>query len=72
MPIFRLISGWGMGMGIHMDRARLRAKIGAVMNSMEDDANGRRGSLMNSFIASANGCKSPYGPTTLGPLRNCM
>lgn len=36
------------------------------------DVEGLRGSLVKSFIASANGCSSPQGPTTLGPLRSCM
>lgn len=27
---------------------------------------------MNSFIPSATGCNSPYGPTVLGPFRSCM
>lgn len=59
-------------MGIHIDSARLRARIGAVINSIEEDVRGRRGSLINSFMASANGCSSPNGPTTFGPLRSCM
>lgn len=37
-----------------------------------DDVAGRSGSLMNSLMASAIGCSSPYGPTMFGPLRSCM
>lgn len=33
--------------------------VGAITNSDVDVASGRRGSLMNNFIASANGCKMP-------------
>lgn len=70
--MFRLIRGCGIGIGIHIDSARLRARIGAVIKSIEEDVKGRNGSLMNSFMASANGCSNPYGPTTFGPLRSCM
>ena len=32
IPRFMLISGYGMGRGIHMVKARVRARIGAMMN----------------------------------------
>lgn len=71
-PRFMLISGWGIGRGVHIVRARVRAKMGAIMNMEMEDASGRRGSLVNNFTASAMGCSSPWGPTTFGPLRSCI
>jgi len=58
-PIFMLIRGMGMGKGIHMVNASVRARVGAIINSIIDDVKGFRGSLMNSFIASANGWSRP-------------
>lgn len=72
IPRFRLISGWGIGRGIHRLRASVNERVGAIINSEIDVVRGRIGSLIKSFMASANGCKIPYGPTTLGPFRNCM
>lgn len=61
-----------MGIGIHILKARVKDRVGAIINSITEVESGRRGSLMNSFIASANGCRMPYGPTILGPFRSCM
>lgn len=61
-----------MGRGIHKLRARVRDRVGAIINRVVEVARGRRGSLINSFIASANGCRMPYGPTMFGPFRSCM
>lgn len=61
-----------MGKGLHMVRARARANTGAMMNMVVEDVAGRRGSLVNSLIASANGWSRPCGPTIFGPFRNCM
>lgn len=72
MPRLRSISGWGIGRGIHRLRASVRERVGAIMNRAVEEKLGRKGSLMNSFMASENGCNRPYGPTTFGPLRNCM
>ncbi len=58
-PRLRLISGCGMGRGVHIVRARVRARTGAIMNIETDDVRGRRGSFVNSFTASAIGCRSP-------------
>lgn len=69
---FMLIRGCGIGRGIHIVRARVRARMGAMMNMNGEDVSGRRGSLVNNFTASAAGWRSPYGPTTLGPFRSCM
>ena len=44
-----------MGRGIHMVRARLRARMDAKINIEIEDVAGRRGSLMKSLIASAIG-----------------
>lgn len=55
-----------------MVKARLRARIGAKINIEIDDVAGRSGSLIKSLIASAIGWSRPYGPTTLGPFRNCI
>lgn len=48
-----------MGRGIHRDRAKNSDRVGAMMNRVVDVFNGRRGSLIKSFIASANGCRMP-------------
>ena len=61
-----------MGRGIHMVRARLRARMDAKINIEIADVVGRRGSLMKSLIASAMGWSRLYGPTIFGPFRNCM
>ncbi|ONI39224.1 hypothetical protein AN396_08950 [Candidatus Epulonipiscium fishelsonii] len=59
-------------MGDHKVRARIRASMGVKRNRIWEDADGRTGSLMNSFTPSAMGWRRPYGPTTLGPFRVCM
>lgn len=71
-PRFRLASGKGIGSGIQRESARVRARVGAIMNRDTDEDRGRSGSLINSFIASANGWRTPYGPTMFGPLRSCI
>lgn len=48
-----------MGKGIHIVRARVRARMGAIINIDVEDVSGRKGSLVNSFTASAIGCRSP-------------
>ena len=58
-PRFILIRGYGMGRGIHIVRARLRAKMGARINIETEDVAGRSGSLMKSLIASAIGWSRP-------------
>lgn len=58
-PRFMLTNEWGMGIGIHMDRARIRARVGAVMNRRVEEVDGRSGSLMNNFSASAIGWRIP-------------
>lgn len=58
-PMFMLISGWGIGIGIHRLNARVSDSVGAIINRVVDVASGRNGSLINNFIASANGCRIP-------------
>lgn len=59
IPMFRLIKGWGIGRGIHKLKARVRDRVGAMINRDVEVVKGRRGSLINSFMASANGCRMP-------------
>lgn len=58
-PRFMLMRGYGMGRGIHMVRARLRARIGARINIEIEDVAGRSGSLIKSLMASAIGWSRP-------------
>lgn len=51
--------GCGIGSGIHMVRARVRARTGAIMNIVTEEVAGRSGSLVNNLIASAIGCSRP-------------
>lgn len=55
IPKFKLTRGYGMGNGIHRLSANDRDNVGAIMKRVVEVARGRKGSLMNSFIASANG-----------------
>ncbi|MCP6497681.1 hypothetical protein NL476_27330, partial [Klebsiella pneumoniae] len=41
--------------GIQSESAKVRARVGAMINRDIDEESGRSGSLINSFIASANG-----------------
>lgn len=54
-----LIRGCGIGSGTHIIKARVKAKVGAIINRTRDDVSGWRGSLVNSFTASAIGCSKP-------------
>lgn len=58
-PRLRLASEWGMGIGIHRERDRVMARVGAKINKEVEEADGRRGSFVKSFIASANGWRMP-------------
>lgn len=53
------MSGYGIGKGIHIVRARVKAKIGAIINIETDEVRGRRGSLINNLTASAMGWRRP-------------
>lgn len=52
---FILIKGCGIGSGVHIISARVRARVGAIMNSVWDDISGCKGSLVKSLTASAIG-----------------
>lgn len=58
-PRFILTRGCGMGKGVHIVRARARARIGAVINMEIEEVRGRRGSFVKSLTASAIGWRSP-------------
>lgn len=54
-PRFMLIKGYGIGKGIHIVKASVRARIGAIINIEIEDVRGRSGSLVNNLTASAIG-----------------
>lgn len=68
----RSVTGNGRGRGAQRVRASVRARVGVARKRKGEDVEGRTGSLMKSLTPSAIGWRSPYGPTTLGPFRNCM
>ena len=72
MPRLRSTIGYGSGKGAQSVSARVKASIGASKNRTGEEVEGRTGSLINSFTPSAIGCRSPYGPTMLGPFRSCI
>src|SRR5579862_2657712 len=45
--------------------------IGAAVNTHLSARAGVMSSLIISFTASATGCSAPYGPTRIGPRRDC-
>lgn len=61
-----------IGRGTHRLNASVSDRVGAIINKDIEVVKGRIGSFINNFMASANGCKMPYGPTMLGPFRSCM
>lgn len=71
-PRLRSITGWGIGIGAHSIKARVRASVGVARKRKGEEVDGRTGSLMKSFTPSAIGWRRPKGPTTLGPLRSCI
>lgn len=58
-PRFMLMRGYGIGKGIHMVKASVKARMGAMINIVMEDVSGRSGSLVKSFMASAMGCRRP-------------
>ena len=50
----------------------IKVNIGANMNIIKLEVEGTTVSLLISLNASANACKLPKRPTTLGPLLRCM
>ena len=59
------------GITANMLSAAKIAIIGAMTNSGLSAAAGMRSSLVKDLMPSAMGCKSPKGPTLLGPGRTC-
>lgn len=53
-PRFILMSGYGMGSGIHIVSASVRARIGAIINMNMEDVRGRRGSFGKEFYGVCN------------------
>lgn len=49
------IRGYGTGRGIHVVKAKVRARIGAILNMDIGEVSGCRGSLLNSLTALAMG-----------------
>ena len=49
-----------------------KVSIGAIRNSNRFAPDGMMVSFISILIASAKGCSRPNGPTTFGPLRNCI
>ena len=58
-PRFILTSGKGRGSGIHLVRARLEARLGAIINTEIDEIDGHSVSLINNLTVSAMGCNNP-------------
>jgi periplasmic divalent cation tolerance protein len=58
--------------GITTQLIRLNKKviIGAKKKIVLSEVEGKRGSLINNFNPSDNGCNKPYKPITFGPCRN--
>ena len=59
MPRFRLVTGWGIGIGDQRASARVRAKTGVARKRKGDEVEGRTGSLIKSFTPSAMGWRRP-------------
>lgn len=59
MPKFRSVTGWGIGIGAHSTRARVKANIGVARKRNGEEVDGRIGSLINSLMPSAIGCRRP-------------
>ena len=72
IPRLSSTTGYGIGIGAHSVRARVRARVGVARNRKGEEVEGRMGSLMNNFTPSAIGWSKPYGPTILGPFRSCI
>lgn len=53
----------------HIINAKNSAMLGATINGRGFDIVGAACSLINSLIASENGCGRPINPTLFGPFR---
>ena len=58
------------GITAHADIASTTETNGANTNTPLLALAGMTGSLQMNLRKSANGCRTPHGPTTLGPRRN--
>lgn len=56
---FKSVDEHGRGSGAQRSNAKVRANRGARINSIGDDVVGCVGSLINSFMPSATGWRSP-------------
>lgn len=68
---FAYITFSSNGINAHKNKLSNNVKIGANVNNKLFALDGTRGSLINNFKASANGCKKPKTPTIFGPRRYC-
>lgn len=59
IPRLMSTTGYGIGIGAHKINARARISMGARRKRTGDEAEGRTGSLINSFTPSANGWSNP-------------
>src|SRR2546430_192208 len=59
------------GMTAYTINAGTIEMIGAAVNTHRSARTGVMSSLIISFTASAIGCRIPYGPTRIGPRRDC-
>lgn len=55
-------------MKAHAKRAKVKDIKGEIMNIIKLELFGKIASFNNNFKASANGCKTPSGPTSFGPF----
>ncbi len=55
IPKFRSAIGKGRGIGVHRVKARVKAKIGVIINKRGEAVEGRIDSLIKSFRPSAKG-----------------
>ena len=60
------------GITAHATIASRKVSIGAIRNSNRFEPVGMMVSFITILMASANGWNRPNGPTTFGPLRNCI
>ena len=60
------------GITAQATNAKIKVSMGANTNRILLAPEGIMVSFKNNLTPSAMGCKSPKGPTILGPLRNCI
>ena len=57
---------------MRMVGAKIRAKVGVMINTEMKDVAGHGDPLMNNLTTSAVGCNRPYGTTLFGHFHSCM